>query len=458
MDPNNELLALEAKLDSFDSNERKNALDAIGKLSIIADGTLVIPEPKPEVNLHFHTFFSYNAESWSPSRIAWEAKKYGLCMAGIVDFDVLDGMEEFLSSGFALNLPVSAAMETRVFVSDFADKEMTSPNEPGITYFMAGGCYKLPCPDSTAGKQLAQMREMARKRNLMVMEKVNAYLDLVQINYDADVVPLTPSGNATERHMLAAYDRKSREVFSGNNQALVDFWAKALEISAEEAAKLVENEPKFHDKIRSKLMKFGGVGYIAPSKDTFPDIEPVISMINDIDALPMATWLDGTSEGEQDMPKLLEMLESKGVVSMNIIPDRNWNIKNPDEKAIKVRNLELAVNAAKALNFPLCVGTEMNKAGLPFVDNFNAPELQPFVQDFLSGAQFLWGHTFMARYADAGAASEWANSAFGSNRKQKLDYYTKLGKATSHVDAFVKLNSVNVKDMTPEQVANLLGC
>ena len=447
MNQNSRLEDIEDRLDSFDSSVRTEALSEIAEM--ISSNELSIPAPKQEVNLHFHTFFSYNANAWSPSKIAWESKQYGLAVAGIVDFDVLDGMEEFLSSGLLMDMPVCAAMETRVFVGDYSDKVMTSPNEPGITYFMAGGCYKLPSPESTAGKQLSQMRDMARKRNLLVLERVNEFLGAVKLDYDLDVVPLTPSGNATERHMLAAYDSKSRKIFAGNHKALVSFWAGALAISVDEADKLIDDQPRFHDMIRNKLMKYGGVGYIAPNKETFPDIEPVIDMINDMNALPMATWLDGTNPGEQNMPELLEMLDSKGVVAMNIIPDRNWNIKNQDEKAQKVKNLELAVKAAKDRNFPLCIGTEMNKAGLPFVDNFNAPELQPYINDFISGAHFFWGHTLMARYADAGYNGQWAQNAFGNNRKTKVDFYTRIGKNISH-----SLASAEVKN--PDLVEPLL--
>ena len=49
------------------------------------------------VNLHFHSFYSYNAEYWSPTRIAWESKKKALYASGIIDFDVLSGLEEFFS-------------------------------------------------------------------------------------------------------------------------------------------------------------------------------------------------------------------------------------------------------------------------------------------------------------------------------------------------------------------------
>lgn len=417
---------LEDQLNSFDPTERAEALCDLTEE--VARGSISIPPTRDEVNLHYHTFFSFNAEGWSPSRIAWEARKYGLAAAGIVDFDVLDGMEEFLAAGEIIDLPTTAAMETRVFIDEYSRDVINSPNEPGISYFMAAGCYKNPDSGTKAAETLQLMRDLATRRNLGVMERVNNYLDQVRLDYDTDVLPLTPSGNATERHLLAAYDAKSREVFGGDAGALASFWAKALGISVDEAAVLLTDTPKFHEKMRGKLMKFGGVGYVTPTPDTFPTVELVIEMAREMEALPTATWLDGTNPGESDMPRMLALLESKGVIAMNIVPDRNWNIKYPDEKRVKVENLGKAVAAAKQIDFPLCVGTEMNKGGLPFVDNFAAPELAPFVEDFIEGAYFFWGHTFLARNAGIGFASEWARHHFGDDRAKKNQFYAKVGR------------------------------
>ena len=413
---------LEHQLNSFDTKER---IAALGELTRrVADGEIAVSPVKPEVNLHFHTFFSFNANGWSPCRIAWEAKKYGLEVAGIVDFDVLDGMEEFLRAGDLLGVKATVAMETRVFVREYMDKVMTSPNEPGVTYFMAAGCFKRPRTGSEAERILLSMAQTARMRNVRVMERVNAYLDEVQLDYDRDVIPLTPSGNATERHMLLAYDLKAKQIL---NEGVAEFWARKLEMPLEETRALISDTPKFHERMRNKLMKFGGVGYVPPDSGSFPSLEAVIEMILAMDALPIMTWVDGTSDGEEDINPLMDLMISKGVVGMNIVPDRNWNIKDPKEKEIKVAKLHEAVRAAKAHDLPLCIGTEMNKAGLPFVDNFAAPELRECVPDFLAGARFYYGHTLLARCAGFGYFSESANAAFGEDRKAKNQFYEQIG-------------------------------
>ena len=417
---------LEGRLDSFDADARADALCTLA--ARVESGEIALPGLKGEVNLHFHTFFSFNAHGWSPSRIAWEARKYGLAIAGIVDFDVLDGMEEFLSAGEILSLRTTAALETRVFISKYADHVMSSPNEPGIAYFMGAGCFQLPPEGSRSAETLQSMRDMARQRNVQVVQRVNAFLDVVQIDYDRDVLPLTPSGNATERHMLAAYDAKAREVFAGDVSALSAFWAKALDGPGAPDHGPSGPSVLLHERIRSKLMKFGGVGYVPPAPETFPTLEAVIDMVRGMEALPMATWLDGTNPGEADTPALLDLLSSKGVVAMNMVPERNWNLKDPEEKRTKVENLGKAVKAAREFEFPLCIGTELNKPGLPFVDNFSAPELQPYLNDFLDGAYFLWGHTFLARYAGIGYMSDWADARFGSDRGGKNEFYTAAGR------------------------------
>lgn len=443
---------LETQLDNFAPGVRSAALSELARR--LSSGEITVPATKQEVNLHFHTFFSFNAHGWSPSRIAWEARKYGLAAAGIVDFDVLDGMQEFLQAGDTIGLRTAAALETRVLIPEYSDKVISSPNEPGIGYYMAGGCFRDPAAGTEAAKTLAAMRDMAKRRNLQLLQRVNGYLDKVQLDYDTDVLPLTPSGNATERHILAAYDAKARAVFGGDSNALAGFWAMALGISADDSTKLLADTPALHEKMRSKLMKYGGVGYVPPSPETFPEIRTVIDMVKGMDALPTMTWLDGTNPGEADIAALLGLMVEMGTAALNIIPDRNWNIKNADEKRVKVENLAKAVQAAKDLDLPLCIGTELNKLGLPFVDDFSAPELQPYVADFLAGADFFWGHTFLARHAGIGYASDWADAHFGADRAKKNEFYAKAGKLAD--PARCKVNA-DMKDLTPDQVIKALS-
>ncbi len=93
---------LERELDDFDRGRRSEALTHLWRAAEL--GEIALPVPGVEVNLHAHTFFSYNAYGYSPSKFAWLARKAGLAAAGIVDFDVLDGVDEFLEAGRLIGL------------------------------------------------------------------------------------------------------------------------------------------------------------------------------------------------------------------------------------------------------------------------------------------------------------------------------------------------------------------
>ena len=57
---------LEAKLDSFDADQRSQALQNL--LNLVESGDINLPEETTETNIHFHTFFSFNACDFSPTR------------------------------------------------------------------------------------------------------------------------------------------------------------------------------------------------------------------------------------------------------------------------------------------------------------------------------------------------------------------------------------------------------
>jgi hypothetical protein len=183
----------------------------------------------------------------------------------------------------------------------------------------------------------------------------------------------------------------------------------------------------FQNLVRAKLMKRGGVGYVQPGEATFPPVEKLHSLILACDALPCAAWLDGTSSGEAEIARLLQLLIDKGVVALNIVPDRNWDIADPSVRALKVQKLYEVVELARQLDLPLNIGTEMNSFGQKLVDDFAAPELQPVVNDFLNGAYFIYGHTVMGRHLAMGYQSAWAKQHLPT-RGERNRFYAQIGR------------------------------
>ena len=411
------------RLKAFDPLVRRRALDEL--IQAERTGQIRCAPFSDQVNLHCHTFFSYNGYGHSPTSLTWLAKEKGWHTLGTVDFDVLDGVDETLEACDLVGVRGVAGLETRAYLPEFAARECNSPGEPGIVYFVGIGFADQRCP-AIAAALLDQMRRGAARRNRDVAARVNAYLDPVTIDYDRDALPLTPSGNVTERHLLIAYDEAARQRFPDRG-ALLGFWASKLHLEVTAVDAFLGDVPFPHDAIRAKLMKQGGVGYVQPDAGTFPPLDDVVRAIVACGALPTYPWLDGLSEGEQRLEELMQLLISKGMVALAIIPDRNWNVPDPDLRAAKVSRLRELVEMARSLDLPLIAGTEMNKAGQKLVDDLEAEPLRPFRRDFIAGADFVYGHTVMQRAFGSGYQSRWAQAHLPT-RGQRNAFYLAVGR------------------------------
>jgi hypothetical protein len=236
----------------------------------------------------------------------------------------------------------------------------------------------------------------------------------------------------------------------------VNFWAEKLAMPSEQVAAQIGDAVKFPNTLRARLMKRGGVGYAQPGPQTFPSLEEVNRLIVACGALPCATWLDGTSAGEQAEEELLDLLISKGTVALNIVPDRNWNLPDPEKRRAMVQKLYEVVTLCAKLDLPLNIGTEMNAPGQKLVDDFEAPELAPVRQAFLDGADFIYGHTVLQRAACLGYQSEWARAHFPARRERNA-FYTQAGRlVTPGRPGMTRLKSLS-PELTPAELLDRLA-
>jgi len=400
------LQTLEGRLNAFDAAERSRALAAL-----LRDHAGALRPAGTNVNMHCHSFFSYNARGFSPSRIAWETGKAGLYAAGLCDFDVLDGLEEFHDAGLRTRQRTTVNVETRAYLKEYAGVDINSPGEQGVTYIMGAGFGCRPAADTPQGREMDGYKQRARRRNEALVLRVNAALPAIAVDYQHDVLPLTPAGGATERHIVLAYIRKSRDVFEHPDKD-ARFWADVLRKPFEEIVELLADQPAMEEAVRARLVKRGGIGYEAPSAGTFPPVEEFTAWVRACDAIPMTTWLDGTSGGEKDARALLECMRDKGAVALNIIPDRNWNIGDAAARDLKRGKLAEIVAVADAMRQPINIGTEMNRLGLPFVDDLDGEALRPHREVFLRGARIMVGHALLLRYAGFSYAGDKARREF----------------------------------------------
>ena len=409
-----DLSAIEHRLDDFDRTVRDAAIAELA--DGIAAGTISVTSARDWLNLHCHSFYSYNGYGYSPSRVVWMAKQLGLSMVGLVDFDVLDGVDEFHAAGRALGVRTVAGLETRAYLAPFHDREINSPGEPGITYHMGSGFASGAIPPA----QLAfadSLRDGARTRNLKIVSTINAACPAIALDYDAEVLPLTPAGVATERHLCAAYCDKA---VSLPNAASV-----LGELLGTDVSSVIADPVKLQASFRSKTMKRGGLAYQQPDSDSFPHTETLNQFITALGAIPTITWLDGTSAGEQAVDELLDLHIEQGCEALNIIPDRNWNIADADTKAVKVAKLYQIVEQANARDLPIIVGTELNAPGLKFVDDFDAPELEPVTAAFRRGAEILFGHSVALATSGQGYVHPETIAQFPT-RAARNEHFTRL--------------------------------
>jgi hypothetical protein len=431
---------LEQQLDSFNPEQRKNALLALCEK--VQSGKIILSNPGTSVNLHCHTFFSYNTYGYSPSKFAWLARKAGLAVAGVVDFDVLDALDEFLDACQFLGLKGCAGLETRVFVPEFETRVINSPGEPGISYHMGVGFPSANVPQQQT-KFLAGLRETAQRRNRDLMGRVNKHLSPVELDYEKDVLTLTPAGNATERHICSAYAHKAGEIF-GDPKELANFWSEKL--GMEISTLQLPDSRDLLNAIRAKTMKRGGVGYVQPGKGSFPHMADTNLFILASGGIPVHTWLDGTSDGEKAIEELLEVAMSTGAAAINVIPDRNYT---PGASNIKLDNLYHVVEVAEKLHLPVVEGTEMNSPGQKFVDDFASKELEPLVPVFLKGAHIVYAHSVLQRQCGLGYTSEWAKKNF-QNVAGRNKFFEQLG-STLKPEQQDNLAGLS-EDITPEEI------
>ncbi len=437
-------LDLEQALNSFDRRQRDAALAKLLQRYPQA------PTPADVANLHCHTFFSFNAYGYSPAGLAWLARQHSIKLLGIVDFDVLDAVDEFLDACDGASVRGSAGIESRVFIPEFADREINSPGEPGVYYHMGIG-FTGGAITPAAQAILNELREQSTQRNRALVARVSAFLAPVAVDYEADVLPLTPAGNATERHIVVAYIQATARL-TGD---AADFWSERLGMGRAAVEKAMADSPSFQNMLRNKLMKKGGPGYVQPGPDTFPPVEKLNALSVACGALPCAAWLDGLSPGEQAIEELMDLLVGKGIVALNIVPDRNWNLPDPAAAERKQRELYKVVALAQALDLPLNVGTEMNSFGQKIVDDFDAPALAPVRDAFMDGAYFIYGHTQLGRSLGIGYQSAWAKS-YLPTRRQRNDFYTRAGKLLPPGAGGKRALSAIQPDMEPARILAVL--
>ncbi len=444
---NAEIDKLEKRLDSFDARERHEALAELWRLA--QEGKVALAEVGEELNIHVHSFHSYNSLGYSPSAIAWHSRKCGLRVTGIMDFDAMDGVAEFYAACRLVGVKATAGIESRVYLPEMSETVINSPGEPGVVYDQGIGIPSAAVPAAWR-EFLASLKRTAQQRNLELLKRVNDYLEPVRLDYERDVLPLTPGGNATERHICIAYAQKAQQAFKGE-QELGAFWAGKLGINAAELG--LPAGVGLQGAIRAKIMKQGGVGYVQPGKGSFPKMSEMNGFIRELGGIPVLGWLDGSSEGESEMERLLEVVGRNGVASVFFIFDLAYTASGKMDEG-KMERMRYTVKAAEKAGMLLIGGTEINKPGQKLVPGMSEGEWADLTPAFVRSADIVYAHTVLQRQGGMGYLSGWAEKCLPELRARG-DYFAQLGEQLTP-ESEGKLEGLK-ETATPEEILGLLG-
>lgn len=358
---------MDERLNSFDSELRRQALEEFSERSTA-------------FNMHCHSFFSYSGFGFSPTALAVLAKRENWRAAGMVDFDVLDGVNEFLSAAARLGVRAVAGLETRVFIPELENVEINSPGEPGIAYHLGYGFASSSVPEG-ARTFLKSLREKASERIRRQIELVNALLSETPLDAGKVAAEFTPSGNLTERHLCMAYRIAAERIFPEAEERRA-YWMEKIGVWDADPVVL-------EGLIRAKTMKRGGAGYIKAQASSFPTLEEMNRFVISCGAVPTVAWLNGLSDGETDPGRLLDLHCHVGARAVTLIPDRNWNVSDPEKRTLLTDALARFIQACTERELPVLAGTEMNAPGQKIADDFTVPALIPYLKVFTAGADAL---------------------------------------------------------------------
>ncbi len=420
-----------------------------------AGGVVVRPQETGWVNVLARTFFSYSADNFSPARLVWEAVIRGLSIIGSADKDNLGALGEMLGAGDALGIRVTVSLETKAYAKSHCDDEINCPGESGLVKALGVGFTAVPPLDCEHGALIASLPNRASERNQAMIARLNAKLAPVTIDYQADVLPLTPAGNASIDHVVLAYINKAKTIFTELHDLAV-FWADVLGRSPNDAECLLGDANTFTDLLFDKLLRMYSDAESDSRVMVYPAIADFFKAVTASGAVPCLHWRDGLSQAESNPDRLLDDAMGWGARAVSLAPDASWNLPDAEEKRRKLEALAELVRAARERNLPLLVGSPMSAPRQKFVDSFDAPEISAYFRDFTDSAFWLYGHTTLERAAGLGVMSEWARKHFRDDRAAANAFYLEVGKkARPGKSTRVRIASVG-QEATPGDVLNAL--
>lgn len=323
-------IAVLNKLNAPTKAERLENLEEVLK-------TTQFPPMVPQyINNHIHTTYSFSP--YSPTAAVYAARMEGLCTAGIIDHDSISGAEEFLEAAKLVGMPVTIGMECRVSMDGtrLQGRRTNNPDQVGVSYMTIQSVPHDKIPVLTEFFRPYQAARHARNREMV--EKINALLPKIALDYARDVLPLSESkenGGVTERHLMYALAiQLVRQV--GKGAAMVEKLSDmGLSLSEKQKAQMLDTAYPFYEYDLLGILKSAFVPQIfIPATEECPKLPDMVKLCKNVDAYLCYAYLGDVGDsitGDKKAQKfeddylddVFECLKEEGVKAVTYMPTRN---------------------------------------------------------------------------------------------------------------------------------------
>ena len=312
------------------------ARERLDNLAQVLKNTTFPPMVPEYINNHIHTTYSFSP--YSPTAAVYAARMEGLCTAGIIDHDSISGAREFLEAARMVDMPVTIGMECRVSMDGtrLEGRRTNNPDQVGVSYMTI---QSVPHNKIDVLTEFFRPYRQARHvRNRKMVERINALLPQLALDYDRDVLPLSEAdkeGGVTERHLMCALANKLTAQV-GRGAAVIDKLAEVgVTLSDKQRAQMLDVEYPFYEYDLLGILKSAFVPKIfIDATDECPKLPDMVKLCGEVDAYLCYAYLGDVGDsvtGDKKAQKfeddyledVFECLKEEGVGAVTYMPTRN---------------------------------------------------------------------------------------------------------------------------------------
>jgi len=310
--------------------------ERLQNLSQIVGETVFPPMVPQYINNHIHTTYSFSP--YSPTAAVYAARMEGLCTAGIIDHDSISGAREFLQAAQMVNMPVTIGMECRVSMAGtrLEDRWTNNPDQVGVSYMTIQG---VPHDQIDTLTEFFKPYQAARHaRNRKMIDRINALLPNVDLDYNRDVLPLSQAaenGGVTERHLMYALAIKLTHQVGKGAPMVKKLTDMGLNLSSKQKTQMLDTEYSFYEYDLLGILKSAFVPQIfIDATDECPKLADMVGLCEKVNAYLCYAYLGDVGDsvtGDKKAQKfeddyledVFECLKEEGVTAVTYMPTRN---------------------------------------------------------------------------------------------------------------------------------------